>query len=615
MPSPTQLIGANVTDNFQPVPLATRTFGQPRFHAEGEVASLVFAPDGSLYSVDDTGVLAHWSPEGKLLQRTFLSDLETLWCFSPRGDLLASGNDDLLLWDPQDGQLLGRLVQPCWVTAVAYHPDGTALATGHDDGTVRFWNPQAQRLTGEISAHPQAISALVFRPDGEQFATAGEDRIIRIWNAATHALIAELASHTDRIPALAWSPDGRLLVSAGWDTSARVWQPATSKDPLMLLNSHAEQVLLAAFSPSGAVLATADSDHDIHLWSNPVSGKPGKVLRGHPAEIRALAFNAEGTRLASAGADRVIHIWDVPSGQLIAGPNPRSKHAIAVLPGAKPQLASTAASDLRIWDIATGEEDAGAGYGSANAIAASPDGRWLAVGGDGIITKLYDRTQPNLPAKSLEATKPPIGALAISDDGLTLAQTSPTDGLVWLWNTQTGEPDLILIEAADGCTLECVAIHPDGIRVACGGADYLSTGDRDGAVCVWNRLSKEKELIFDTGVFAVAFDPKGRFLAGAGLDARVHMWELATEQEVFVLEGHTEQINAVAFSPDGSYLVTGGDDLTLRVWDVLSGRLIVVREFDSPIQALLFSPDGQHLFTGNGNTTCHQIEFQKILED
>ena len=54
-------------------------------------------------------------------------------------------------------------------------------------------------------------------------------------------------------------------------------------------------------------------------------------------------------------------------------------------------------------------------------------------------------------------------------NGGMLAQTSPADGLVWLWNTMTGEPRIILIDAADNCTLESVVLHPDGERAVVGG--------------------------------------------------------------------------------------------------------------------------------------------------
>jgi WD40 repeat protein len=607
----------DLSDPAKPSPLVDRTFGDARLHTDGDICAVTFAADGTLWSVDEAGLLRHWAADGRPLSRAFLSDLETLWAFSPTADLLASGNDDLLLWDTAEGQLLCRIPQPCWVTAVAFSPDGRTVVSGHDDGSVRFWDVRSQRLTGDIPAHPKAVSAIAFTPDGGRVATAGEDRVVRVWDADSHKPLAELRSHTDRIPALTWSADGSLLVSAGWDTSARVWKPGESADPVILLNSHADQVLAAAFSPDGRLLATADSDHDVHIWANAAAAKVRVVLRGHADEIRSLAFSRDGSRLATAGADRVIHVWDAASGQLVAGPNPNGKHGIAFVPGPTPLLASTGAPAVRVWATATGDEVPPSGDGPAHTVAASADGRWLAVGGTDHATRLYDLSAPGSPPRRLEATKPPIGALAFSPDGRLLAQASPADGLVWLWNPAAGQadPDLILIEAADGCTLEAVAVHPDGGRVAVGGVDVLSTGERDGAVCVWDVSTKAKAVTFDVGVYAVAFDPQGRYLAGAGLTDKVHVWDLTDEEEVFALEGHQGQIHCVAFSPDGNYLLSGGDDMTVRVWDVLSGRLVVAREFDSPIQALAFSPDGATLFTGNGNTTCHQVEFQKLLEE
>ncbi len=610
-------VPTDIPDNAPPVsppPLVGKVFGEPRFHTAGDVAALAFTSGGTLCSIDESGVLCHWSVEGRLLARYFLSDLETLWAFSPGARLLASGNDDLILWDVASGTLINRIEQLSWVTAIAFSPDGRTLASGHDDGTVRLWDTTNHKPLGQVNACPGfAVSAIAFDPRGEQFATASEDRVIRVWDAATLKAVCELRSHTDRIPALAWSPDGSLLVSAGWDTSARVWrQPHT--DPLILLNSHADQVHTLAFSPDGKYLACADSDFDIHLWTDPEKGGRGPVLRGHGDEIRCLAFSPDGARLASAGQDRIIHIWDVRDGKLLAGPNLKGRHSIAVVPGKPLRLASTAGPRVRVWDTETGEEVAPTNLCPAYSLAASPDGRWLAVGGTDYFTQLWNAADGCL-AASLEATKPPIGFTAFSADSQFLAHTSPADGLVWIWKCQTGTPELILIEAADGCTLEGLAFHPDGRRLAAGGIDYLSTGGRDGAVCLWDIPSKQKLFTLDVGVYALAFDPAGKYLAGAGLDEAVYVWEVDTQETVFALGGHRDKINAVTFNPDGSFLVSGGDDGTIRVWDVLSGRLLVARELDCPVQSLAFSPDGTLLFCGNSNTTCYQIDFKKLLDD
>src|SRR5215208_7036604 len=134
--SPASLLSHLVADYATPPAFVDRTYGEPPAPTESEVLSLRYAADDTLWTVEEAGVLRHWAPDGRLLEREFLSDVEDVWAFNRDATLLASGTTEIALWDTAHADERVRVDAETWVTALAFSPDNTVLAAGHDDGRV-----------------------------------------------------------------------------------------------------------------------------------------------------------------------------------------------------------------------------------------------------------------------------------------------------------------------------------------------------------------------------------------------------------------------------------------------------------------------------------------------
>lgn len=595
----------------------TRVFGELRFHTDGEILALAFSADGQLWTVEEPGLLRRWDPvTGLRLGETFLSDVETLWQFGCQGRLLASGSDELSLWDVATGHLFCSKPQPSWITAIGFDGEGKRIATGHDDGKVRVWGIAETEPLCTFDSHRLPVSAVAFSADGTRIASAGEDRAIRIWDVATGKLTCTLEGHTDRIHALAWHPKADVLVSAGWDTTARVWD--TSKcEPIILLNAHADQVVALAFSADGEFLASADSADALYLW-RPLAGKISGAFKEHGDEIRCLAFSPDGRRLASGGADRKIHVHDLTQARTAAGPG-RSSSAgsgLVLSPDGIKLVSACMGSGTHVWATTNGipapvlEDASGEMY-----VAYSPDGRWIAGGGSDNRIRLWNAATGGL-HRSFQEQRGRVAGLAFAFNSVHLASASEIDGMVWVWDINTGEPVLVIPVAGDNCMIEAIAYQPGGNLLAVGGIDWLATGGSNGAVCLWDVVERVQAATLDTGAtVSIAFHPSGRALAAGTMEGEITLWDVPTAQCTATLVGHDDVVTSVAYSPDGRWLASGSDDRTLRLWDAAAGSLRAQRRLDTQVKALCFSPDGRYLYTGNGNTTSYQMDLRRLLAE
>ncbi|XP_069672017.1 U5 small nuclear ribonucleoprotein 40 kDa protein [Periplaneta americana] len=73
-------------------------------------------------------------------------------------------------------------------------------------------------------------------------------------------------------------------------------------------------------------------------------------------------------------------------------------------------------------------------------------------------------------------------------------------------------------------------------------------------------------------IFSVEFHPEGQYLASAGFDRQIYIWNVYGECEnISLMTGHTGAIMEMHFSTDGNTLFTASTDNTLGMWDIETG--------------------------------------------
>jgi len=276
--------------------------------------------------------------------------------------------------------------------------------------------------------------------------------------------------------------------------------------------------------------------------------------------------------------------------------------------GGRPATLAALGDDgiIRIWNAPMGEllkTIVLSGHPkSVSCMAFSPDGKWIVTGEDFTKAEIFTGKIDLIDApasrevRTLATHHWEVESLGFSRDGHWLV-SSNWDRRVRVMEFPSGNP---VREFETAFKPHCAAISFDGKFVAVAG--------EDSRVTVWERESgmELRQLQGHTGsVASVSFSPDGQRLASASADGSVRLWSIPLGQSLQTLSGHVGAVKEAEFSPDGKFVVSGGADRTVRIWDAATGQNLEALGANSSVWQVALSPDGQYLAAGYADGTIN----------
>ncbi|HEY1066610.1 MAG TPA: hypothetical protein VGE52_10890, partial [Pirellulales bacterium] len=592
--------------------------------------------------------------------------------YSPDGKLLITGSFDktVKIWDRASGRVLRTIAdhkEP--VLSVAVSKDGLRFASGGLDKIVKVYDVPVTSPVFDAPNQPAEFTSLSLSRDGKWLLVGDKGKGLRLWNAETNQLVRDYPGVAAEIIATAFSADANTVwavqndgVVRGWtrekgepvgsfvspnlttftaltdnkqfftggsDGVGRVfsWPPQSPAGVAFVGPSAAVGAVATSFDNQWAAVGTADNRVRIHNLSD------GQARHNIDAKsgIKAVAVSRDNSQVASGGADGSIRFWRVDNGQAAneLEAHPGGVRDVAYSPSNQ-QLASVGEDGIvRVWRLPLQDrKETKLSEQAFRAGSWSPNGEWIALGGDDRTAKLV-RVNDHGDLKTLGGHEGQVSAVA-AHPNMSQVVTGSHDGKVRLFNL---DGSVVRTFDQHGSAITAVAISPNGQQIASGGSNNIvklwNAGDGmlvkeipghggqitqmefspnqpwlltagDNTVRIWNTSDGANVRNIDTGTGAATFcvSRDGSQIAIGGADNQIRVYDLGNGNAIQTLTGHTAGITALAFTPDKKQLISGAGDHTVRVWDVAAKSLLQVSTLPATPRAVGVAHEGKSITVG-----------------
>jgi RNA polymerase sigma factor (sigma-70 family) len=533
--------------------------------------------------------------------------------FMPDGKGLLSGGEDATarLWDVATGQELRRFkLTPHRGTGyvpLALSGDGCMLVSATGEEPVRVWNVATGQLARPLKQPPPAAALLALDHSGKRLAVCGLDGSLGLWDL-TSGKRGRLLRAPSRAAegyflggrgSLTFAPDGQHLAETHFEAPRdeparsvlRVWETATGKERLRTLGpSESNGAFNPGFTPDSKILGWSGTDGVVRLVDATTS-KEVRKLRAEPGPAR-FVFSADGKTLVTrCELSREVTIWDWATGKKVRTLGPPADapdisawgfggaiQSIALSPDGKRLALAGEGCAVSLLDLQTGRAaNVSGGHQAAVSALAYLTAKRIATGGNDGTIRLWETMTGKLTGR----VKVPRGAMThvLSRDGKTLATTG-VDNVLRVWEAQSGKARYQLPGGANSLALFDFA--PDGKTLAVTDPSTWSlrlydvaSGKQTLSLGLHGRGDAPQDGVLWAGAAPAFYSPDARLVAACVPSLAIVAWDASTGREVLRVPSACEGwpvVAAACFAPDGRTLALVRDDHTVALFELASGK-------------------------------------------
>lgn len=331
---------------------------------------------------------------------------------------------------------------------------------------------------------------------------------------------------------------------------------------------------------------------------------PAKMLFGHKYTVLCLDVDSTGKYLVSGSYDTDVILWNSKSGEQLSKFNGHSAGVWSVKVSPDNKYIASGSWDnnrnavgssqncLNILDMKT--------LKGLNTLSIFPDS-YIARG-------LF----PELDAVSSNG----IYSISFSPDGSKVAAITRR-GDLFIWDILNKFSRSVYAFSESKHRL--LSLSPDWKYVVCSEEKRTLI---DTSFYLMRLGSDEVVANFSTprrSVIEVCFSSNSKYIASISGDRilrnEIDIWDIQSQKLIYTMIGHTNVVRSIAFSKDDNYLASAGEDNIINLWNIKTGQLIVSfsENNDKELTSVIFSADHKYLISGSQDKTIKYWSIDKFM--